>query len=195
MMKILFPIGSFYPAQEGGPDNSVYWLNQEANKRGVDTTVVSTMKGIKDASIKSGESIRKYGVRAYFFGYYGKHFICPGLYKWFFKNVKNYDLVHINSIFFPLSFIVALIAILKGTRFVVSPRGEFDEQALDYGRAKKLFYIKLAKPIFTKASFFHATCENEGNQIKKYFGKDVKCFIIPNAIGNFEESFKEAGLV
>ena len=193
-MKILFPIGSFYPAQEGGPDNSVYWLNQELNKKGIDTTVISTLKGIKGVDIKPGKSVNKYGVGSYFFNYYGKHFACPRLYKWFFENVRSYDVVHITSIFFPMSFIVAFIANFKGVRFVVSPRGELDAGALFYGKVKKLFYLKLVRVIFRKASFFHATCENERKQIERYLGKDVKCFVIPNAIGNFEELFEEVDI-
>lgn len=193
-MKILFPIGSFYPAQEGGPDNSVYWLNRELNKKGIETTVVSTMKGIKDRDIKPGDRVNKYGVRTLFFYYCGKHFVYPGLYKWILKNINNYDLVHITSVFFPMSFIVAFIASLKGTKFIVSPRGELDEGALYYSKLKKLFYLKLTKAVFIKASFFHATCENEKSQIEKYFHKKVKCFVIPNAIGNFEQPFEEVDI-
>lgn len=188
-LKIVFPIGSFYPAQEGGPDNSVYWLNKGLNKKGIKTTVLSTTKGIKKFDIKPGMRITKYDVESIFFNYYGSHFICPNLYVWFFKNIKRYDLVHLTSVFFPMSLIIALIVYSFGVPFAISPRGELDEEALCYGKLKKLFYLKLVRPLFGRARLFHATCENESKQVKKYFGNHVKCIIIPNAIEKLNDSY------
>ena len=40
--RILFPTGSFYPAQNGGPDNTVYWITKALKRRGYDTVISST---------------------------------------------------------------------------------------------------------------------------------------------------------
>ncbi len=44
-LTILFPAGSFYPAQTGGPDNTVYWITKALTRRGHRTLIASTDRG------------------------------------------------------------------------------------------------------------------------------------------------------
>lgn len=45
-MKILYPIGGFYPDQTGGPSNTVYWMAKALVKQGHEVTVVTTDFGL-----------------------------------------------------------------------------------------------------------------------------------------------------
>ena len=45
-MKYLFFVGSFFPAQEGGPDNSLYWLSRQLVNDNKDVTVITFKKGL-----------------------------------------------------------------------------------------------------------------------------------------------------
>ena len=60
-MNYLFFVGSFYPAQEGGPDTSLFWLTEEIAKNN-SVTVITFLKGIstkiKIFNIKNNKIIR-----------------------------------------------------------------------------------------------------------------------------------------
>ncbi len=49
-MKILFPIGTFYPAQRG-PANAFYWLIKALKKNKIDTMVITTDNHVKDDNL------------------------------------------------------------------------------------------------------------------------------------------------
>ena len=63
MKRLLFIAGSFYPAQEGGVDNTLFWIAKALASKGVDVTVVTTKKGISD-EMKKKSNIR-YNVPSY----------------------------------------------------------------------------------------------------------------------------------
>lgn len=46
-MKILFPIGSFYPSQSGGPNNTIYWITKGLEQEGVNALIVTTNHGLQ----------------------------------------------------------------------------------------------------------------------------------------------------
>ena len=52
-MKVVMPIGSFYPSQDGGPSNSVYLLAKElsASSKSYDLSVITTDKGISENDV------------------------------------------------------------------------------------------------------------------------------------------------
>ena len=54
-MNLLFIVGSFYPAQDGGPNNSLFWLakNIKNNKSYKKVTVLSFFKNIPGKEKKS----------------------------------------------------------------------------------------------------------------------------------------------
>ena len=47
-MKILIPIGAFYPDQSGGPSNSLYWLSKALVSKGIEVEIVTSNRGIID---------------------------------------------------------------------------------------------------------------------------------------------------
>ena len=188
-MKLLYPIGSFFPAQEGGPDNAVYWLTGALAQRGIETTVITTMKGIHDSRIVPGERVCHGSVAAYYFPYYGEHCVCPGLYRWLVQHIVEYDAVHITSVFFPMSLLVCLIALWKRVPFIISPRGELDSGALCYHKGIKSLYLTAVQHFFRKACFFHVTSEQEAAAVRDILGHKVRCYVIPNGLMSIDQPF------
>lgn len=187
-MKILYVIGSFYPAQNGGPNNTVYWQARELVKKGIDVTVVTTMSGITKEmkvqyNINEDKEANIDGIKVIFFDYFKKTYFSYKLYYWLVKNISKYDIVNLTSYFFPLSWISACIAIAKKVDFFLAPRGELEDNALKYNFIlKKIMMSFFLKKLFNKARFILVTSKQELDFSKKYFNKDMNFKIVPNYI-------------
>jgi len=188
MKKLLFVIGNFYPAQSGGPSNTVYWLAKGLVKNRFHVTVATSRKGItpelkKRHSIRFDAKNEINGIHAYYFGYRLNRYLSPGLYVWLFKNLKYYDFVNVTSYFFPVSWLTALLCAMFKVPFSVAPRGELEDNAIKFNRVVKLFFINwFLKKLYSKAEFFLATSAQEEMFIKKYLYKDQTIEILPNLI-------------
>lgn len=115
-MNYLFFVGSFYPAQEGGPDTSLFWLTEEIAKNN-SVTVITFLKGIsyknkKIFNIKNNKIIRLNNLKVIYCKYYFFRFLSPYFYFWIFKNIKKFKVININSIFFYNSFLLILLLTL-----------------------------------------------------------------------------------
>ena len=53
-MTLLFPVGSLYPAQSGGPSNTIYWMGKALAKNNINLRIVTTNKDIKAGKIEFG---------------------------------------------------------------------------------------------------------------------------------------------
>jgi glycosyltransferase involved in cell wall biosynthesis len=176
-LKVLIPIGSIYPSQQGGPSNSMYWLAYGLVNSKNSVTIVST--DIKlDASIPRDRWISSnYGQLIFnkerFHSFPIKSILCT----W--RAMKQVDIVHLNSIFYPFSFLSGIMALVLNKNIVWSVRGELDNKALIYSKIKKKIYLYFFKKIFSKRVVFHVTANDENEFCKKYLGNINTC-IIPN---------------
>ncbi len=178
-MKILFPIGSFYPAQRG-PANTVYWLVKALKKNKISTTVITTGNHIKDNNLIFNRFIENEAGSVI----YNKEKSYKFPYKMLVetvKEIKKNDIVHLSSLFFPPALIFAFFARFYGKKVVWSVRGELEDGAMHYKSKFKMFYIKLVKLCITKNFVFHGTSAKEVTNIKKYF-PNVKTVKLPNYI-------------
>lgn len=187
-MKLLFVIGSFYPAQNGGPNNSVYWACRELARNGAAVTVAALKDGltsdhIKKYRIQFNQSTHFDGCSVYFFDYFFNKYFAVSLFKWLIQNVSRYDMVCLTSFFFPWTWIAALICIWKSVPFCIAPRGELEPAALKYNRLMKQVAHKLfLEYLFRHASFVLVTSKQELDYSKKFFKKDMSFELIPNFI-------------
>lgn len=179
--RILFLVGSFYPAQCGGPNNSLYWIAKSLVKSGVDVSVYTTSKGQSDNQILN-EKVNLDGIKSYYFSYILSHLFCIRMILRLIYKVRTFDIVHLTSIFYPLSFICALICIFFRVKFSVSPRGELDKAALKYSSTLKKFYIKTTIWAYKRCDFALATSEVEESDIKRFLGPSVRVKRLPNYI-------------
>ena len=144
-MKLLYILGSYYPAQSGGPNNTIHWQAKYLTKKGIDVSVVSLKSGL------SRNDINKYninlncrnqieGVKAYYFNYFLYRYFSIKFYIWLILNIKKFDFVQLTSYFFPISWFGALICILNNVPFSVAPRGELEDNAVKFTRLIKLVF-------------------------------------------------------
>lgn len=180
-MKILFPIGSFYPAQSGGPNNTIYWITKALKDKGVQPIIITTSNGIKP----------KHNIyfNRWMSTYYGEiiyvktaiHYLPIKAFFIAFKQMKKAQVIHLTAIFYPLSWSIALVNTLFYKKKIVwSPRGELDPQALVYSTWKKKPILSLINLFLKSKVTFHATCDAEKHYIRKVFGERVSIIEIPN---------------
>ncbi len=91
------------------------------------------------------------------------------------------DVVLINGVFhWHTSFVGVLLARMKGVSTIVSPRGMLQPWALSRGKVKKKIFLFFFELLLTKNIRWHATNEQEQNEILNIFGKDQLVFVAPN---------------
>ncbi len=134
-MKVLIPIGSIYPSQQGGPSNSMYWLASGLVSHGYDVCIISTDVNLS-VDVKRNEwQFTSYGKIIFFKTLFHKFPVRAIIAS--IKELKNSDIVHLNSIFYPFSMIMGLACLIYKKKIIWSVRGELDEKALYYK-----YYIK-----------------------------------------------------
>ncbi len=176
-MKIIFPIGSIYPAQLGGPSNTIYWLAKALIQNKVEVSVIATNSGIPPEVKLDKWQDTAFGqviyVNSWFHAMPFRH-ILISLSFLFRKN-----LLHLTGLFYPPSTIIGLLAALFRRPLIWSVRGELSPNALKYSSAKKRVVLRLIE-LLKKQITFHSTSIEETALIKKRFGKAVKIIQIPN---------------
>lgn len=180
-MKVLFPIMSFYPAQSGGPSNTIYWMAKELAKYNIEPFVVATDNDIKDPSIIRNKwtTLDSFNVRytTNFNNKYAFNLTIAAV-----KKLKEVDIVHFSSLFFPPNLIIAFFAILFDKKIILSTRGELETFALSQGRSKlKVLGIFIYKLICGNI-YFHGTSKSEMANIDKTFKNSKGCIEIANFI-------------
>lgn len=185
ILRILYPIRNFYPSQVGGPSNSIYWLSKSLSLRKIKPIVLTTREGIESIQKvkKSREDKLLDGIYAEYNNYLILSWLSPRLFFSIISRVPRYDIVHIHSIFFIPGQFAVLIARLTGKPYLVSPRGEFQNYALGFGKLKKKIFLKLIYKNLKNATAFHATSEFEAQSIRNYF-PEKKIYILPNFVSH-----------
>ena len=179
-MKVLFPCMTFYPAQIGGPNNTLLWHTTYLKDKGWQPIIITSNHGIgKDNKVIPGkwnEDI--FGNVIYF------HEIFLGLplniIYCTLKHLKESEIIHFNGIYNRVSLFLIFIVAALGKPIVLSPRGELFGAAIkrkSVGKRIILSFLSLIK----KQILFHATSPEEENTIKSFFGQ-VKVVIQPNFI-------------
>lgn len=187
-MKLLFVLGSFYPAQVGGPCNSVYWAARELARSGRDVSVVSLSDGLSSSDIEKhnlsiGCENCLDGIRAWYFSYKVSRYFSLGMFRWLFRNIRRFDLVNLNSVFFPWSWFAAVLCIVYGVPFSLAPRGELEPGAYSFSKRRKNFaYFFFLRRLMTHACFVLVTSEQEKDFSKHYFPRDMVFKSLPNFI-------------
>ena len=177
-MKILFPIGSFYPAQAGGPNNTIYWLAKRLVSAGNRVEIVTTNKGIKEEhKIALDKSIDLDGIKARYCST-RFHQLPFSMIVHSSRAMKNADIVQLNSVFYIPSIIIAFIARLKGKKVIWSSRGELIGGAMEFRSFRKKVRLYFIKAIINKNFTFHGTSADELVSIQDHLKKDA--IMVPN---------------
>ena len=107
-MKILKPVEVFYPSQAGGAANSVYYLTKYLDSERFETVIVATDKGLQ-ADVPRDQWINNQGSRVRYVTTRSLIFPVRAAINSL-LNMRDADVVHVASNFFPTAFISAFAA-------------------------------------------------------------------------------------
>ena len=188
MNRILYVLGSYFPAQQGGPNNTIHWQAKYLSKNGINVTVASfnsglTQKNIENYKIKMNATNNIEGVKALYFDFFKNKYLSFSFYFWALKNIKKYDFVQLTSYFFPITWLSALLCTIYRIPFSISPRGELEENALKYNSSlKKYLHKYLLRFIYKRACFVMVTSQQELDFSRRFFDNEMKFEMVPNFI-------------
>lgn len=179
-MTLLYPIGSFFPSQTGGPNNSLYWMTKALIKYGrIKVIVVTSNEGQDKIKIEFNKWLETdYGNVIY--NTERIHYLPLKLIFRALKNTLKADAIHLTSIFYPPSWITATWAILNNRKVIWSPRGELDPKALVYSPNQKRVVLWFINKMLAKKVTFHVTCHAEELYVKEQFGQGIQVVTLPN---------------
>ena len=192
-MKINLIIPSFYPAVVyGGPIfSTLHTCKELAKLDGMEVHVSTTNANMKtrldvetDKFIKLEDNL--------FVKYYNDTIInkisIPMVFN-ISNDIKNSDVIHIQSIFSIPTPIALYFAKKHQKPILLSPRGQFGGWCLENGSGLKAKWLKYCIKPFNKYLIWHATAEQEKDEILSIF-PDAKVEIIPNGI--YVDEFKKS---
>lgn len=179
-MRILLPLGAFYPSQIGGPCNTLYWHTCALKSKGFYPTILTTSSGIKKEIIETNKWIEKPCGEVYY-----SEKDLPSFSKSFYELAKalaDNEVIHLNSLFNYYSIFSFLYCkfFLRKKKIIWSVRGELNENALKFSSSKKKIFLFLYK-ILNRNIYFHSTSNQETVDIKKHF-KSNEVLQFPNYI-------------
>lgn len=184
-MKINLIIPSFYPATiYGGPIFSTLNTCKELVKiDGVEVYVSTTnanMTSRLDVETNKFIEIEK----NLFVKYYNETIINKlslSLILNVWRDIKKCDIVHSQVIYRPMTPIVFIYSIIMKKPILYSPRGAFGKWLLNNKSIIKKLWLKIFLSPFSKSIFWHATAQQEKDEILALF-PNAKVYIIPNGI-------------
>ncbi|MBW8683654.1 XrtY-associated glycosyltransferase XYAG1 [Chitinophaga rhizophila] len=175
-MNILHVIPTYKPAYiYGGPIYSSSALCEQLVADGHKVTVLTTTaNGEVELDVPPGVAQNVDGVQTLYFKRVTKDNtnFSPDLVKYLYKNIKNYDAVHIHSWWNLVAIFTVLVCYIKRVRPVFSPRGMLCQYILETNHPfqKKIIQAVIGNRLLPKVKF-HATSTMEVHEIKGLYPK------------------------
>ncbi|TSC59868.1 MAG: group 1 glycosyl transferase [Parcubacteria group bacterium LiPW_15] len=192
-MRILHVVPSYYPAfRYGGPIHSVHNLNKELVRQGAEVTVYTTSAdGPKDLDVPLGVPIDRDGVKVYYFkpGLFRAWFYSRALHRMLAETAKDFDLIHITSVFLFASTLGAYYARKNNKPYIVSPRGSLMIEPISRkNNLLKRLYISLVEKNNLRGATIHFTAQAEKEEYEELRFPARNSFVVPNGIdvGKFD---------
>jgi glycosyltransferase involved in cell wall biosynthesis len=190
-LKILYPIGTLYPSQQGGPSNTVYWMAKALTETGHEITLVTTNL-LAENKVTADRWLETDFGRVIYHNE-RRHLLPSKMLRSVWKEMPACDIVHLTSLFYPPSLLSALMAKWHKKPIIWSPRGELDEKALVYSTWKKKPVLWALRQFFIGKTTFHSTSQEETKRVKGTLGRHAQVVEIPNfmELPPSEKSFQE----
>lgn len=185
-MKILHIVPCYKPAYKyGGPINSVSKLCELLIEKDTYLKVLTTTgNGSEELDVETEKEIIVDTVPVIYFKRYTKNntFISPDLWKYLYRHVNEYDIVHIHTWWNILVLFSAMICYLKGVKVIISPRGMLCDYIFNGNNhfIKRCIHVFLGKSLL-KRSRFHATAIMEYDECEKLI-PGWQGFTVPNIL-------------
>lgn len=185
-MKILQVIPRFNPILGGGV-NVVYNVSKALAKRGHQVTIVTTKC---DLSEETADEISNFGVEIIPFNYlFDLHLFIPSpsFKGWLSKNIRDFDIIHLNGARSYQNNIVLKYATEYGVPYVLQPHGSI-LRIFEIKYLKLIYDLVWGNNILMNSSRVIALHQLEEEQIKSRGIVENKIDIVPNGIDLMEFS-------
>jgi len=130
-MKILHIIPSYLPAKlASGPIIPTQNLNKELVKRGIEMVVYTTNLDDQEIlDVPLNQEVNINGVKVFYFPIIFKSWqYSYKLHRALAKNIKDFDLIHISSVFLSVSTLGAYYAKKYKKPYIISPHGSLMDE-------------------------------------------------------------------
>ena len=177
-LKVLHVIPSV-SRSEGGPSYAVKAFAAAVKPAGVETMIVATADAAQfhssDQNENGGCMLFRRNVEPYKISF--------SLRRWLKTHVKEFDLLHIHSLFSFSSRAAAAAASKKGVPYIIRPLGVLNQWGLSNRRPllKKIWLSVIEIPLLRRAAAVHYTTESEREEAKIVDDEiaRLKSFVVP----------------
>ena len=179
-MKILiFSPGFVHHKGGGGVKTFTSWLSQGLANSNISVSVLSVKDDFTDDNIPINQWFEWEGVYVKYIRCRSKTKFPLELLKHMNRNIRDFDLVHLNGFFYPGSLFLYLLCAFNQKRVVWSMHGEFSLQALSYKKYLKRIYKRLVILFLRKDTILHATSNKETHELENNLSNRHQIIEIP----------------
>lgn len=187
-MKILHVVPTYLPAwRHGGPVVAVHGLAKALVERGHEVSVFTTnLHGDGVLPVPPGKPVGVEGVEVTYFEVSGSRRLhrSPDLKRTARERIREFDIVHLHSLFLNPTNDVARVAERAGVPYLIAPRGMLVKDLLRRrGRLRKALWMLLVeRHTLEHAAAIHATSEIEVEEARKFRIRLPPIPVVPNGV-------------
>jgi glycosyltransferase involved in cell wall biosynthesis len=184
MLNILHVIPSI-SAYYGGPSQAVIDTVKALQLIGVNAEVATTNDNVTSyLDVPLYKQTEYEGIPVWFFPCIrSKIRLSFQMVVWLWKNIPNYNVVHIHVLFCATSIVTAFICQVKNVPYLIHPHGVLRKWALSQkSYVKNLYLDLLGRKIFLKSCGIISASSEEEEDLKIVLGDKLSSFVIPFGI-------------
>lgn len=187
-MLILHVVPSYIPAYRyGGPIRSVHGLCKGLARLGHEVHVYTTnVDGEKDSEVPLGVPVEIDGVKVWYFASkrLRRLYRAPEMKRALVRHLKDFDIVHLHSVFLWPTWTAARTARRVGVPYIVSPRGMLVKDLIKRKNRliKSLWISLIEKTNLENAAAIHVTSKIEAEEAACFGFRLPKIVTIANGV-------------
>lgn len=187
-MKILHVVPSYIPAwRYGGPIHSVHGLCKALVAQGHEIHVFTTnVDGPGNSDVPLNTAVDIDGVQVWYFPSerLRRIYYSPPMMNALKARIKEFDLVHLHSVFLWPTWTAARVARAANVPYVISPRGMLVKDLIrrKSRMLKSLWLALIERRNIEHAVAIHVTSKAESDELQKFGYKLPKIYLVPNGV-------------